>query len=358
MSADKKDRHIAYFDFLRVFSMLGVIIMHLSSAYLQSPANRGWKLLVIPNSVFFVAVPVFFMISGALILSSPETSDPASLKRRIPRLVIPLLLWSACTLILDNLAAFIHTGSFDMAGYIKELGSIFLHEAAPPYWFMYYLIPLYLLSPALKAMAENLSDKGWRWLGALVLIVVLYKTVMAFLPDASAKADIPERLFILSGCLAYFFFGYRLRTAEIQIKNGVLLAVILIDTAVISAGTIFLSKNGEFVQTFQTYNLVFTAILAVSVFLLAKQNEALLSDGAKKVFAFLSKRSYGVYLIHVPVIFLLPSAGINIASAKGMLISFVLVPLVCFVITELAMRIKPFSYILTGCKYNRKGREK
>ena len=107
--------HIVYFDILRTLSMFGVLFMHLSSARLARPDSAGWRLLVLPDSFFFIAVPIFFMISGALILQSASTRDPNYLlRKRLPRLLVPLTLWSAATLALPFLAELSHGNGFDL----------------------------------------------------------------------------------------------------------------------------------------------------------------------------------------------------------------------------------------------------
>lgn len=350
--------HIVYFDILRTLSMFGVLFMHLSSARLARPDSAGWRLLVLPDSFFFIAVPIFFMISGALILQSASTRDPNYLlRKRLPRLLIPLTLWSAATLALPFLAELFHGNGFDLRKYLGSLVSIAMHEAAPPYWFLYYLIPLYLLSPALKAAADGLTEKGWRYLGGLTLLICIYKTLGALLPAVQAlRIEILERLFLFSGCAAYFFFGFYLHCFKRRIHNGILLGIILADTALITAGTWIRSVGGILDQSFQSYNLFFTLTLAICTFLLAKQNAGRLSPRAKQIFAWLSAHSFGVYLSHVPVILLLPSAGIDLSSGAGFLCSLVLVPALCLLISWASSRIRFLCWPLTGKRWQAKAR--
>lgn len=348
--------HIRYFDVLRTLSMSGVLFMHLSSARLAEPGCTGWGLLVLLDSFFFIAVPLFFMISGALILQSGPASEPAHLLRhRLPRLLIPLVFWSAAVLALPFLRELIHGNGFDLRGYLYALTTIAAHEAAPPYWFLYYLIPLYLLSPALKAAANGLTEKSWRYLGILALIVCTYKTCVTLLPFAKAfQIEIFERLFLFSGCAAYFFFGFYLHQMQYRVPNGILLGIILGDTVLISVGTWIRSAGGVLDQSFQSYNLLFTLVLAISVFLLAKQNNGRLNTRTGKVFNWLAARSFGVYLSHVPVILLLPSAGIDLSSGKGFIYSLFLVPAVCLLISWGISRVRFLCWPLTGARWQKK----
>lgn len=93
-------KKFAYLDYLRVFSMICVIIMHVSASALSKEINTTWQILNIFTSFSFIAVPLFFMISGAVILSSPNTENPwYTLRKRIPKLLIPLIVWSMIALL-------------------------------------------------------------------------------------------------------------------------------------------------------------------------------------------------------------------------------------------------------------------
>ena len=84
---------------------------------------------------------------------------------------------------------------------------------------MYYLIPIYLLSPFLSAAARRLSDRTWKYLSVMCAAVFLYRTAAALFPSLVPRIEIAERLYILSGCLAFFLFGYRLHSIKKKINN-------------------------------------------------------------------------------------------------------------------------------------------
>ncbi len=348
--------HIAYFDILRTISMFGVLFMHLSSARLAKPGDIGWGLLVVFDSFFFIAVPIFFMISGALILQSDATKQPHYLLlHRLPRLLIPLAIWSIATNTIPFLADWVHGRGLDLQAYLTALVSIVAHEAAPPYWFLYYLIPIYLLSPALKAAADGLSETAWKYLGILALLVCIYKTLWTIFPSLqSLRIEIFERLFLFSGCLCYFFFGFYLHRSKYHVSNRILTAIVLVDTVFISAATWLRSTGGSLDQSFQNYNLLFTLILAVSVFLLAKQNAHRFSPRIKRIFAWLATYSFGVYLSHVPVILLLPSIGIDLSTGTGFLISLLLVPATCLLLCWGISQIRFLCWPLIGLRWKGK----
>lgn len=74
------DKRVGYFDILRIVSIFFVIVIHVTSVGLRlcETATPAWNVNWLLNSVSHWAVPVFFMVSGALFL---EPSRGLTLKK-------------------------------------------------------------------------------------------------------------------------------------------------------------------------------------------------------------------------------------------------------------------------------------
>lgn len=74
------DKRVGYFDILRIVSIFFVIVIHVTSVGLRlcETATPTWNVNWLLNSVSRWAVPVFFMVSGALFL---EPSREITLKK-------------------------------------------------------------------------------------------------------------------------------------------------------------------------------------------------------------------------------------------------------------------------------------
>ncbi|MGL5085683.1 MAG: acyltransferase family protein, partial [Clostridium sp.] len=73
---DKKIYRIYYLDVLRIISILGVILIHDTAsnvANLSHIGSESWWVANILNASFRWAVPIFFMISGALLANKEES---------------------------------------------------------------------------------------------------------------------------------------------------------------------------------------------------------------------------------------------------------------------------------------------
>lgn len=83
--------------------------MHTTAGPLRAGINTGWHLLNVCTALAFTAVPLFFMMSGYLLMTSRKTADVSVLLRhRLPRLVVPLAVISVGTRVLT-----MRTGAFN-----------------------------------------------------------------------------------------------------------------------------------------------------------------------------------------------------------------------------------------------------
>jgi surface polysaccharide O-acyltransferase-like enzyme len=88
-----KPKRIFYYDVLRALAIIGIVFCHVSVSYVSRDINS-------PNlyiSVFFdcfrdFSIPIFVMLSGALLIGKKDTLLKF-FKKRLSRLFIPFLFW-------------------------------------------------------------------------------------------------------------------------------------------------------------------------------------------------------------------------------------------------------------------------
>lgn len=149
--------HVDYFDGLRIFAALCVIFMHTAAGPLRAGVNTDWHLLNVCTSLAFTAVPLFFMMSGYLLMTSRKTADISVLLRhRLPRLVVPLAGWTVVAVLWQMFLAHTLTPGAIWAQLVTALhGPVMVH-----FWYLYTLIALYALSPILYGGIQVLGKSG------------------------------------------------------------------------------------------------------------------------------------------------------------------------------------------------------
>lgn len=89
---------IPWLDNIRVFACILVIASHIVGQFFVSPPftpdNETFAWSSFYTVLVRVSIPLFFMISGALLLPVRDTTGQF-LKKRFTRVLFPFLLWSA-----------------------------------------------------------------------------------------------------------------------------------------------------------------------------------------------------------------------------------------------------------------------
>lgn len=291
-----KSRRCDY-DVLRVCSMLGVVYLHTAAGSLRSLDYHSlWNFSNLITVLVTPAVPLFFMMSGALLLKEDKTADLGQLfRRRIPKVLFPLLTWSAVVILYSVLRR-------DTAGALDSLSRLLNTPVVVPYWFLYALIPMYLLSPMLKAMTDHLTNRQWDYMMALwaVLTLGLY-TVRSFVPD-SLELVFTEHwtlnINMIGGYLGYFLLGAYLERWDPLPPKKVLAAVAAALIAFAAAGTWWDTYDKmTYSDRFTNYLTVFTMVLSAALFLLAKSCLRGKEERGK-LLPLLAGNSFCVYLLH------------------------------------------------------------
>ena len=89
-----KERKL-YIQILSVFSCFSVVVLHVNGCFWTFSYERYWITANIMESIFYFAVPIFFMISGATLIDYRKRySTKNFLKKRIMKTVVPFIIWS------------------------------------------------------------------------------------------------------------------------------------------------------------------------------------------------------------------------------------------------------------------------
>lgn len=344
------------FDVLRVWAMFAVIYQHVASDPVRILDHSPlWELSNALVCFATPAVPLFFMISGALLLRDERTADLDRLFRhRLPRIFVPLAVYSVATL----LYTFFRGQPGEWADMVRGL---FHNPVTMAYWYLYALIPMYLISPFLRLMTERMTDRHWNYLIALwVLLTIGLNTLRSFLVY-DVQLILTEHwtlnLNFIGGYLGYFLLGAWLDRLKDPPSRKVLLAVAALVLAVMVLGTRFDTyARWEYSDRFTNYLAGFTMALSVCLFLLAK---SLFSGWAPKgkLLPLLAGNSFPVYLLHSLAIGVgksLWQARFGVPSPQTVplhLVFFLAVSAICILIAVILSSIPGVCYLFTGQRY-------
>jgi surface polysaccharide O-acyltransferase-like enzyme len=319
-------------DLIRTLAIVLVILLHASIE--QVPAVVGatsdvlvqWWSVNIYHSLSRVGVPLFVMLSGALLLQSSKVNEPLKVffRKRASRIALPFLFWG-----LTYFAWRIFVNHESLTLY--SIGQSIIWGPYFHFWFLYMLIGLYLVTPLLRVYVANASWKLQRY----ALVLWLIGTALVPLIGIFANYYLNNNLFIFTGYAGYFLLGIYLM--RVQLRKPLLLTLFLIGVVWTAVGTYLITATtGGSQQYFFYDNLSAGVILAsASLFLLLGTVQY---DKIQKRFTrisgllhFISKNSLGIYLFHFIVLETLQKGYLGVQISLATMNPIIEIPLLTIV---------------------------
>ncbi len=96
-----------YITFLSVISAIAVVFLHTNGCFWAFSKERYWLTANIIESIFYFAVPVFFMITGANLINYQEKySTKEYFIKRLKKVIIPFVflvfIWNNLSLLKES----------------------------------------------------------------------------------------------------------------------------------------------------------------------------------------------------------------------------------------------------------------
>lgn len=292
------ENRIYYIDAIRVSAILAVILLHTIGSYWDDPLNYGkasWWLVGYLNELGRVGVPLFFMISGFLLLSSPKTEQPLPFYRHsLPKLIVPLVIWHTIYYCLDCLMTAAPLFRVEYFRTLFETGSSY------HFWFMYSMIFLYLYMPFVKKLIESSSKRQQLFFFLLIVFQSTLKPAVNLLLQDRLYVYLTSEGYI--GYLGYILLGYLLGAASISKRKQYMLFALGA-----ASGLVFPLINGRFAMASRgfLFNGGYTLnhyIEAAALFLFMK---SLSWKSFNRLLTALSGLCINVYFVHAFILTLL-----------------------------------------------------
>jgi surface polysaccharide O-acyltransferase-like enzyme len=157
-----------HLELLRIIAVYLVVLTHTGKrgfTYFTTlePSVMYFLTMLIPI-ICNIAVPLFFMISGATLIGKDE--PPSQIwRRRIPRHLAVLVLASLMMYVYYGLR---NDAAMSVPDFLKTL---YTRNVIVPYWFLYGYLAFLIILPFLRRMIRGLTDREWVYLFGLFIIV-------------------------------------------------------------------------------------------------------------------------------------------------------------------------------------------
>ena len=295
-------------DLIRTVAIILVILLHAAIEpnpaldFMSPPGVQLWWTSNVYNSIARSAVPLFIILTGALLLQPNKTDEPLGnfFKKRWNRIGIPVIFWGAIFFAWDSL----------VRGQAPTFLFVLQGVLAGPYvhfWYVYVLVGLYLITPLLRIIVAHAN---WR---TIKYFLIIWFVGTGILPLLTLYANISpqafwfkQNVFLLVGLVGYFVLGAYV--TKLTIRKSVLTLMLVLSSIWTIIGTYFLIATlGEQYSQFFLDASGFSVIIAsVSLFLILTSIPAQKIETrfprTNRMLKLISENTLPIYLFHLIVL--------------------------------------------------------
>lgn len=334
-------------DLIRTAAVLGVLLLHaandLTTQTMSSMEIWRWVIVDIYQSIGRMGVPLFVMLTGALLLAPSKQNEDLGtfFKKRFSRIGLPFIFWGALYFIWDfyveNQQA---TQSFFIDGFLN--GPYFT------FWYLYMLVGLYLVTPLLRVLVANASAKLLKYGFAIWFIGAALVPFIPFLTSTvlGTTYNLDANVFVIPLYVGYFVLGAYL--VNVKVTNRKLLAgLTALGIALTAVGTyiIAMTVGGGSTYFFQEYISPTMILSAVPFFLLLNSHKSKpIEANAKpswrqRIMHKISENTLPIFLFHMMVIYTLQQGLLGFSLNGDVVNSIVGVPLMALLTLAICLAI-------------------
>lgn len=295
-----KSSYYIHLDLLRIIACFFVIVNHTNSSIFLSCKQPSLTWFVSLTWFFCckIAVPLFLMISGSLLLPRESSYPKTTLK--IIRMGIVLVTFS----LFYYLAALPSLSDIDLWEFCKSVyqNSDINHT----YWYLYLYIGILFMLPLLQKLAKSMSEKDYVYYFLISYgIVNLIPVFCIFRPGLQYNTDI--NLVIFNSYIGMLFIGYYIER-YVKIDEKILILSIITFGLILSFNVgatyhLFTNMEKKSMQYLALDNRTLTTIVIPSacIYIIVKyccSNLSLFqSYRVQQKIQELSHLTFGIYLI-------------------------------------------------------------
>lgn len=306
----QNQKYVFSADLIRALAIIAVVIIHIFTEYVNNPhifLTPKWWVINLIDSVVRIAVPLFVMLSGYLILNNEKSYRLKTfLQKRVTKIGIPVLAWPFLYY-LWNL--FTHHTMFSLPELINDFISLNIYYHL---YYLYLIAGLYLITPLLKPFLLHASQGRKLYALVLTFSFAIVITFLNYFTHLGPKLGTIFTIFL--PYVGYYLAGDYLRGIKCSKKAFVQLTVIFALLCIVTAiGTAWHMeyihwgenidlRTASYARYFYDYlsiTVIPQSLIAFVLLLNLPSSMSVEQDGRlARLTKLLAATSFGVYLIH------------------------------------------------------------
>lgn len=206
-----KERTI-YLEICRIIAVFCIMYQHTggrgADAWMYTESTWVYMMSLTGRIISSIGVPLFWMISGALLLSKREPWEKVY-RKRIPRITGALVIFSVVRYFYLCIVG-------KQSGYMGEFfRHFYTQEIFLPYWFLYEYLGILFILPFLRKMVQNLTEQEKR----LLFVLLLGWKTLNDISNIHMGVNFVIDLHLYSS-ISYFILGYLMGNGQRMRQRG------------------------------------------------------------------------------------------------------------------------------------------
>ncbi|WP_161635595.1 acyltransferase [Paraburkholderia mimosarum] len=326
---------MVWLDTARVVAIFAVVVLHVAANVVvhEPVGSSNWWVGNIYDSLVRWCVPVFVMVSGALLLDRNKLENTKDFYiKRASRVAIPLVIWSLIFFLWRYFESNIEGGQTRF----KDL-AFSITQGTPYYrlWFLFMIIFIYIFTPFFGKITFNSSIRELKLIVAISLLLVMLNALSKVFGFASSNVFLTLFLAFFLSYVPYFFLGYLIKISKINLKWAILWGGFIVTVLTTSAGCYLVADTKDLAHGLYFYDYLSVTVVPMSFFVIClfkKWSRGIWNDEFTKRVASLTLE---IYVIH-PIILGVINHEVGILKAVNPLISIPLTAVIVFSLSLLA----------------------
>ncbi len=278
---------------LRGISIIMIIISHVYGSWLikiDTLHPIEWWFVNLSCSLTRFCVPIFLMVSGALLLSKTNEAIPFY-KKRFTKVFIPFFLWSTVYTLLFLTYELYKGNLHSMGEFFEYIFNSYIFGAAYHLWYFYLLFSLYLILPFVGTWVKKFPSFKYAYVITWVIVICVAQFSNNHLFYAMRWAIGYFGYMVLG----YFLFNIHIRK-ELAQKLGIIMFIVGLLITMFAGYYALINHDLDYYSWYYRVNIN-VALMAAGLFLFFKNIR--FESGFLNV---LAKNGLGIYLIHLIII--------------------------------------------------------
>lgn len=332
-----------YIQNLSVLSSFAVVALHVNGEFWNFSYGRYWLTSNIIESLFYFAVPIFFMITGVTLLNYNERySTKEFLSKRFSKTVLPFIIWSLLSFAYLSINGRITDYSLKFI-----VSSIMNTQLNSFYWFFIPLFSIYLSIPFLSSIPK---EKRKSTFGYGIIIAILFNSLLPFI-FSLLKINYNNQLTIpvISGFIVFVLIGYWIDNYDLSKQQRIFIYILgFLGFITHMVGTWYISYEiGTVSRLFKGYFNTPSLLFSVSIFTLFKYSKTQVQDSIARITSFFSPTTFGIYLTHWFVIqYVIDYTTIPRTSIIYRTLGSVIIFLICSLVVKILQKIPLINRVI------------